>query len=74
MLLAYERGECDYYESYDYVRERMADQAGLLRKQWREDRTGTPAPEMATGHSAGTTGGKAAMGDKGRPIVSKETS
>ena len=37
MIEAYERGECSYEGSYDYVREQTADQADLLRKQRREN-------------------------------------
>ena len=37
MIEAFERGDCGYAESYDYVRERMADQADLLRKQRSEN-------------------------------------
>ena len=37
MIEAFERGDCGYAESYEYVRERMADQADLLRKQRKEN-------------------------------------
>lgn len=37
MIEAFERGECGYSESYDYVRERMADRADLERKRRKED-------------------------------------
>lgn len=37
MIQAYERGECGYYEAYDYVRESMADVADLARKQEKEN-------------------------------------
>lgn len=36
MIEAYERGECGYYESYDYVREQMADRADMERKAAKE--------------------------------------
>ena len=33
MIESYERGECSYEDSYDYVRESMADAADRARKQ-----------------------------------------
>ena len=37
MIEAYERGECSYEGSYDYVREQMADEGDALRKQRKEN-------------------------------------
>lgn len=37
MIEAYERGECSYEGSYDYVRESMADAADLARKREKEN-------------------------------------
>lgn len=37
MIEAYERGECGYYEAYDYVRESMADAADRQRKAEKEN-------------------------------------
>lgn len=50
MIEAFERGECGYAESYDYVRERMADQADLERKARREN---PPQPQDERGESDG---------------------
>jgi hypothetical protein len=36
MIEAYERGECGYYESYDYVRESMLNGADMQRKAAKE--------------------------------------
>ena len=36
MIEAFERGECSYEESYDYVRESLADAADRRRKAERE--------------------------------------
>lgn len=37
MIEAYERGECSYEGSYDYVRESLADAADLARKREKEN-------------------------------------
>lgn len=53
MIEAFERGECGYSESYDYVRERMADRADLERKSRKENgdesQTGDSSADGATG-------------------------
>lgn len=45
MIEAFERGECGYAESYDYVRERMADAADLERKRRKEEGDSTDREE-----------------------------
>lgn len=36
MIEAYERGQCGYYDAYDYVREQDAEAADLARKRAQE--------------------------------------